>query len=412
MHSFNVDNKLLDKNVIRLAIETTCKNKHKRNGKPTRKYLQARRILANIEKYTDDVYEIMRQYVAMKRAEELGETIKPGEYPKAFRPSTPRFFRIICDNGKERDIASVPLYPDQIVHQILILAGKSIFMRGMYSRSCGSIPNRGTHYGKRYLVRSIKRAAENRPASIKYAAQLDITKCYPHVDHAKLKETLRKKFRGKIFVWLCYDIIDSYTDALTGEAPRGIPIGFVTSQWFCNFLLTPLDHYIKEILGISCYVRYMDDMILFDRNKKHLHSVVKKIAEKAAEYGFHIKDNWQVFRFDYITKNELGKDGRAKHRGRAIDFLGFRFFRDKTILRKRNALKIRRAVAKLSKKFRDHRKIAPHEARSLMSRLGALRHCNSRNFYMKHIKPYIKIKKVKEIVSNESRSLANAVKAV
>lgn len=116
MHSFNVDHKLLDKNVIRLAIETTCKNKHKRNGKPTRKYRQARRILANIEKYTDDVYEIMRQYVAMKRAEELGETIKPGEYPKAFRPSTPRFFRIICDNGKERDIASVPLYPDQIVH--------------------------------------------------------------------------------------------------------------------------------------------------------------------------------------------------------------------------------------------------------------------------------------------------------
>ena len=139
---------------------------------------------------------------------------------------------------------------------------------------------------------------------------------------------------------------------------------------------------------------------------------MKKIADKAAEYGFHIKDNWQVFRFDYIAKHELGKDGKTKHRGRAIDFLGFRFFRDKTILRKRNALKIRRAVAKLSKKFREHRKIEPHEARSLMSRLGALKHCNSRNFYMKYIKPYIKIKNVKEIISNESRSLANAIKAV
>lgn len=405
MHSFNVDEKLLDRNCIAQAITTVCKNKHKRNGKPTRKYRQAKRILVNLDKYVNDIHEIVSQYIAYKQAQERGEQINPDDYPKAFRPTTPKFFQITCDNGKVRDIASVPLYPDQIIHQLLINAASSVFMRGMYSRSCGSVPGRGTHYGKRYMTRCIKHALHTHRSEIKYVAQLDIKKCYPHVNHAKLKAMLKKKFRGKLLLWLCCDLIDSYNDADPDEEPRGLPIGFYTSQWFCNFVLTPLDHYIKEMLKIKYYIRYMDDMILFHRNKKYLHGVVNLIAEKAAEYGFTLKGNWQVYRYDYICKD-------GTHRGRAIDFLGFRFFRDKTILRKRNALRIRRAVAKLSKKFRTHRRITVHEARSLMSRIGALRHCNSLRFYKTYIKPYIKIKKVKEIIANESRKSANAVKAV
>lgn len=39
--------------------------------------------------------------------------------------------------------------------------------------------------------------------------------------------------------------------------------GNYTSQWFANFYLQNLDHYIKEQLKAPYYVRYMDDMLVF-----------------------------------------------------------------------------------------------------------------------------------------------------
>ena len=128
----------------------------------------------------------------------------------------------------------------------------------------------------------------------------------------------------------------------------------------------------------------MDDMILFGRNKKRLHKVVRAITGYLKDIGLKIKSSWQIFRFDYIDK-------KGKRRGRAFDTLGFRFFRDKTILRKRLALAIRRQVKRVNRM----KKVTAHVAQSLMSRLGWLRHCNSFNFYHKYVKPFINIKKLK-----------------
>ena len=125
-------------------------------------------------------------------------------------------------------------------------------------------------------------------------------------------------------------------------------------------------------------------MVLFGRNKKELHKVHKAIEQYLNDCkSLTIKGNWQVFRFDK----------------RGLDFLGFRFFRTHTVLRKRNALKLRRIVRKTSKKTH----ISVHTAMRVMSYLGWLKHCNSENFYNKYIKPYVNIKILKEVISNESR---------
>lgn len=66
-------------------------------------------------------------------------------------------------------------------------------------------------------------------------------------------------------LWLIDSIIDS--------SKEGLPIGNYTSQWFANFYLEDLDHYIKETLKVKYYIRYMDDMVLFSNNKKELKKV-------------------------------------------------------------------------------------------------------------------------------------------
>ena len=115
---------------------------------------------------------------------------------------------------------------------------------------------------------------------------------------------------------------------------RDYLFGNFTSQWFANFNLQNLDHYIKEELKVPYYIRYMDDMVLFYRNKKELHKIKEKIEEFLKKEDLKIKENWQLFRTD----------------SRPLDFLGYRFYRGYTTLRRGNFLRIRRRLKKISKK--------------------------------------------------------------
>ena len=57
------------------------------------------------------------------------------------------------------------------------------------------------------------------------------------------------------------------------EMRKGVPLGYFTSQWFGNFYLKALDHYIKEELHAEHYMRYMDDMVILGKSKKKLHKM-------------------------------------------------------------------------------------------------------------------------------------------
>lgn len=402
MRSFNVDDKLKDRETIKVAITKVCKSKKKRKTGSNNKYKLAQHILRNQDEYVEIILEKVVAFEIMMKSIELGEPIDPEILKKAYKPKKCTPFTIADGPSKKvREITSVPLFPDQIIHQLIIEASQPIFLREAYEYSCGSIPGRGIHKGAKYMKKIINHHNKHDKTAIKYGAQLDITKCYPSIPHSYLKKKLRRKFRGKLFIWLSFAIIDSYHDTEIDGEFYGIPIGYSTSQGFCNFTLTPVDHFIKEELGAEYYLRYMDDMILFGRNKKRLHKVVRAITGYLKDIGLKIKSSWQIFRFDYIDK-------KGKRRGRAFDTLGFRFFRDKTILRKRLALAIRRQVKRVNRM----KKVTVHVAQSLMSRLGWLRHCNSFNFYHKYVKPFINIKKLKEVIRNESRKHNKACYAV
>lgn len=398
MKSFNVDDKFKNPEFIREAIIKTCKSKKKKKKRKSKKYRLAQHILNSLDEYTEKILESIIAFEKVQQVRENGGKIDIETFRKAYKPrKCSPFYTHDNPSGKTRKITCAPLFPDQIVHQMVVMAMKPVLMKYMYRHSYGSIPKRGPHNGKKYIEKTINHHAVHDKAAIKYGAKTDIEKCYENVNHSILKRQLKKKFRGKLFMWLVSAIIDSYYDKIIDGEKTGIPVGYSPSHWFCNFYLTPLDYFIKQKCEITYYARYMDDKVFFDRNKKELHSVIRKVMRFLEGLGMKLKYNWQVFRFDYI-------DRFGKRRGRDIDFLGYRFFRDKIILRKRNSLTIKRQALKVGKK----EKVAVYVARSFMSRLGQLRHCNSRNFWYKHVKPHINIKKIKEVIRVESRKYNQA----
>lgn len=274
-------------------------------------------------------------------------------------------------NQKERVIYKPNFYPDQVIQWAIMLQLSPILTKGMYEFTCGSIPNRGVHYGKKYVEKWIKGDRKN----TKYYLKLDISKFYPSVDISTLKSKLQRKIKDAKLLNLVFAILDK------GE--KGLPIGILVSQWFANFYLQDLDYYIKQDLKAVHYIRYMDDMILFSRNKKELHKMRKAISIYLAKEKLKLKSNWQVYKLD----NE------------ALDFMGFRFFRNKTILRKSIMLRITRKVKKIFGK----KKPTYHDACGIISYLGWIKHSDSYWLYKKWVQPYLHIQILKRIIKNHMK---------
>lgn len=285
-------------------------------------------------------------------------------------------------NRKQRQIEKPRYNYEQVVHHIVVSACYDIFMKGMYEFSCGSVPNRGAHYGKKYIEKWIRTDEKN----CKYILKMDIRHFFESVDHDVLKEWLAKKIRDKRMLHILHLIIDG--------SEQGLPLGYYTSQWLANFMLQPLDHYIKEELKAVHYIRYMDDMVVFGKNKKELHRMQQSIETYLRErFNLQMKNNWQVYRFDYFDRKT------KKRKGRPLDFMGFEFWRDKTILRESIMLRCTRKVNRISKKDR----ITWYDATAILSYMGYVTHTDTYAMYEERIKPYANIKKLKKIVSKNSK---------
>ena len=316
-----------------------------------------------------------RNYVK-KRLQYLDKTISDIQAMLKNQTYVPSPYEIkkILDGAsqKERIIYKPRFYPDQIIHWALILQIQDIILKGMYKYTCGSVPGRGTSYGQKIIRKWLDKDYKN----TKYCFKADITKFYPSININILKNMFYKKIKDKNCIWLINKILDSADD--------GLPIGNYTSQWFSNFFLQDLDHYIKEVLNVKYYIRYVDDIVILGGNKKELHKVKLKIEEYLYIIDLKIKNNWQVFPI----------------KSRDIDFLGLRFYRHKTTLRKRNSLRIRRRLNKIYKKdFLNYK-----DACAIVSYWGWIKRTDSYTFYNEKIRPKVSLKLAKERIKKHAKN--------
>ena len=111
-------------------------------------------------------------------------------------------------------------------------------------------------------------------------------KYFDSVPHGVLKRLLARRFKDQKVRSILGAIIDSYSTS----AEHGIPIGNFSSRHFANFLLGYLDHFTKETLRVRCYLRYMDDMVVFGSTKPELDIVLDEVRRFSANLlGLELK---------------------------------------------------------------------------------------------------------------------------
>ena len=191
---------------------------------------------------------------------------------KTYRPGNYRSFYIY--EPKKRLISAAP-YRDRIVHHALTGILEPIFEPTFIYDSYACRRGKGTHAA----VDRCQQFARQ----FRYVLKADIRKFFPSMDHEILKERIARKIKDPGVLWLAALLIDHSNpqepvfdwfagdDLFTpSERRRGTPIGNQTSQFFANVYLDPLDHFVKERLGIKGYVRYVDDFLLFSDDRRQL----------------------------------------------------------------------------------------------------------------------------------------------
>lgn len=167
-----------------------------------------------------------------------------------------------------------------------------------------------------------------------YVLQIDIRKYFDNISHSYLKERVNHHFEGRPEVISeLYKIIDSF------EGEKGIGLGSQVNQNFALEVLSSLDHYIKEVLGIKYYVRYMDDMFLIHEDRGYLELCKEMIECFLSEIKLEAHPNKTNI---FPLKN-------------GIKFLGFHFYLTNTggIYTKLNSKNVKAIKRKLRKMIRN-----------------------------------------------------------
>jgi len=170
-----------------------------------------------------------------------------------------------------------------------------IFERSFVADSYACRVGRGTHKAIQRAQQFQKRYA--------WCLKTDIVKFFPSVDHEVMLGVLQQKVGDARLLKLLQLLLASGEgvagddggpvwfpgdDLLSVLRPRGLPIGNLTSQFFANVLLNPVDHFIKEALRIPGYLRYADDLLLFSDDRQQLWGAVESLRERLGQYRLRL----------------------------------------------------------------------------------------------------------------------------
>ncbi|NJM41150.1 MAG: RNA-directed DNA polymerase [Anaerolineae bacterium] len=179
----------------------------------------------------------------------------------------------------------------------------------------------------------------------RYALRIDVVQHFPSLDHAVLRGEIIQVIEEDDVLALINLILDSGAGVLANEytpvyfpgddlfaiqRPRGLPIGNLTSQFWSNVYLNPLDWHVLRALGCppDGYLRFVDDMALFSDSKAELWAWRQAIVSKLAELR--------------LTAHE--SEAQVTPTTQGIPWLGFVVYPTHRRLKRRNVLSFARKL--------------------------------------------------------------------
>lgn len=205
----------------------------------------------------------------------------------------------IRERGKERKITPIHI-KDRMIQKVLcdealvpVLSSKLIYDNG------ASLKGKGVVFTRNRMLEHLRKAIKSYGTDF-YVLSFDFKSFFDSVPHKTCRMMLERYFADTEIIEVTMDIIklphlmkikkikdvnirNEELRKLKNDEYCGICLGSQVSQIMALVVANDLDHYIKDVMRVKHYVRYMDDGKIFAKTKEELQELfagMLKICDK------------------------------------------------------------------------------------------------------------------------------------
>lgn len=213
-----------------------------------------------------------------------------------------RYIRFVVLFPAPREIFAAD-FRDRVVHHLLCNELQPLFEKTFIGNSFANQRRKGTHAAVKRLKFYLVRGGRNQRRL--YFLKMDIKGFFRSIDKDILWQIIEERVRAaeksvqwqEEVLWLTQVIlytnpadnyiskgnpkyrayIPPYKSLLHTSPVVGLPLGNLTSQLFSNIYLDVLDHFVVGELGMTRYIRYVDDFVILHESPEHLAHIAERI---------------------------------------------------------------------------------------------------------------------------------------
>ena len=262
---------------------------------------------------------------------DLGDQLRQGSY----QPQAIRRVYIPKPGSTEQRPLGIPTVRDRVVQTAIVYVLEPIFERDFAPTSYGFRPGRGAQ-------QALARVEELLAAGYRYVVDADLKSYFDTIPHDQLLQRVRAKVAdGRLLQLLESFLKAGILEGLEEWTPTaGAPQGAVLSPLLSNIYLDPLDRLMAS--RNEGMVRYADDFVILCRTRAEADQALAEVQAWVEANGLTL----------HPTKTRI-VDAASE----AFDFLGYRFDRDKRLVRPKSLDKLKATVRAKTKRT-DGRSLA------------------------------------------------------